>query len=369
MLSFPGVVYVKHCPLQPLVPIFLIIGGLSGILKNIFLIIESVIRRRSTSFPREQHSKYIVCGWRSFNFLFNLFMLGWIIAGSCWIYSIYKQVTEANFSSCNELLYKFSFAIVTCSYVLLLVMFCCTCCLGGCLSRNKHPASSSTDGGVSGGGEGGMSGGRERDEEGSVDRESRSTQPLPDAGAMFVCGEGLGMEGMVELQDDVAEVGRAVHENACEAIGIDQRDNTIVSVERIHSSTPGSTLVLHYESSPYLPQPSPRQQVNFSSHNLEFFSFQSTQTQDLKNFRNAFSYSFYDNLPSRQRHGMRTADHPFSMSSLCEPHSHNLRHMLRMHGNHRTRNSLRFSVEGNETSSHSSLYNTINFDGYSITAV
>ena len=65
-------------------------------------------------------------------------MLAWIIAGSYWIFSLYKTVHSNDFSNCNELLYKFGFSIVISSYILLVLMCCCTCiCAGICLRRKK----------------------------------------------------------------------------------------------------------------------------------------------------------------------------------------------------------------------------------------
>ena len=115
-------------------------GGISGILKNIFLIVENIIRRYSEKIePHVKHSKYIILVWRLFNLLFNLFMLAWTIAGGYWVYHIYAVVTISEYSECSELLYKFGFGIVTSSYILLLLTCVCVCCCAGiCLKMNKR---------------------------------------------------------------------------------------------------------------------------------------------------------------------------------------------------------------------------------------
>lgn len=135
-----GSVYLNDCPLEPKIPIFLIIGGISGVLKNVLLIVENVLKRHSRTLSRRfrRQKKWIVYVWRAFNLVFNLFMLAWIITGSYWIFSSYSAVHSNDFTNCNELLYKFGFSIVISSYILLVLMCCCTCiCAGICLRRNK----------------------------------------------------------------------------------------------------------------------------------------------------------------------------------------------------------------------------------------
>ena len=134
-----------ECSLEPNIPIFLIVGGISGVLKNLFLILESMSKRCPHRFhpcsPKKR--KYLKYAWKIFNIIFTLFMLAWIIAGSYWIYHIYSEVMRIDFGksssdgrSCNELLYKFSFGILTSSYILLVLMLCCTCCCSCCLNTN-----------------------------------------------------------------------------------------------------------------------------------------------------------------------------------------------------------------------------------------
>ena len=135
-----GSVYLNDCPLEPKIPIFLIIGGISGVLKNVLLIVENVLKRHSRTLSRrfKRQKKWIIYVWRAFNLVFNLFMLAWIITGSYWIFSSYSAVHSNDFTNCNELLYKFGFSIVISSYILLVLMCCCTCiCAGICLRRNK----------------------------------------------------------------------------------------------------------------------------------------------------------------------------------------------------------------------------------------
>ena len=118
-------------------------------LKNVLLIVENVLKRHSRKLTRRfKRHKWIVYVWRTFNLIFNLFMLAWIITGSYWIFSSYATVHRNDFMDCNELLYKFGFSIVISSYILLVLMCCCTCiCAGICLRRNKDQDGEDDEGG------------------------------------------------------------------------------------------------------------------------------------------------------------------------------------------------------------------------------
>ncbi len=128
--------YLDDCPLEPYIPVFLIIGGLAGLIKVMLLITESVVRKKSASImPRVRHLKLVLWMWRTGNLLFNLLMVVWVIAGSYWVYGTYMEMISDGFTSCNVFLYKFAFAFVTCSYIFLLMMFSCMFFLAGASLR------------------------------------------------------------------------------------------------------------------------------------------------------------------------------------------------------------------------------------------
>lgn len=140
--------YLEDCPLQPRLPTFLIIGGLSGLLKSILLLIENIVKKNSAAISsRIRHSQTIIGIWNVTNLVFNIFTLCWVIAGSYWIYSIYQGTTSDGYANCNITLYKFSFSSVTCSYVLLVLVFAWNLFLAGeSLRRRKRQATSSDEG-------------------------------------------------------------------------------------------------------------------------------------------------------------------------------------------------------------------------------
>ena len=108
-------------------------------------------------------------------------MLAWIITGSYWIYHVYAEVNDSNFTNCNELLYKFAFGILTSSYILLTLMCCCTCACGLCLRRNRQQREEreGEEGDESGHGNSENSAGDRDDGSGSDDGRSSSEEGSP----------------------------------------------------------------------------------------------------------------------------------------------------------------------------------------------
>lgn len=133
-----GAIFVGKCPAQPNIPVFLVVAGLLGILKNVFLISERLATKRLTLRPPlgARRIRAAHCGWRLFNITFNLFMLSWIICGSYWVYHIYRKISADRFVHCNEVVYKLGFGAITSSYIILVLVVTCVCCCGLCLKRN-----------------------------------------------------------------------------------------------------------------------------------------------------------------------------------------------------------------------------------------
>ncbi|XP_078525465.1 transmembrane protein 272-like isoform X1 [Lissotriton helveticus] len=120
-----GSVYFHDCPAQYLIPYYLIISGVSGLL----LLIPSILPCRN----REVSSDLI----NAFHLIFGLFQLAFFIAGNVWIYSIYApnyaDPTAANY--CRKGLYLYAFWITTLVYIFLGLfaigcgMSLCACCM------------------------------------------------------------------------------------------------------------------------------------------------------------------------------------------------------------------------------------------------
>uniref|UniRef100_A0A3Q1FF77 Uncharacterized protein n=1 Tax=Acanthochromis polyacanthus TaxID=80966 RepID=A0A3Q1FF77_9TELE len=109
------------CPLQPYIPIYLIVGGTFSLLVPLLSCL---------SCAKKPAPLYLV--W---NLLVSSFVFAWFIAGNVWIYSIYppnynKNSTTINVDPyCDKTLYLFAFWITTAGYILLgLALFLGCCC-------------------------------------------------------------------------------------------------------------------------------------------------------------------------------------------------------------------------------------------------
>lgn len=107
-----GFLYLNECPQNDYIPVYLLIGGLFGIIKQLLHLSTHV---RS---PEEQEAERL--RQSPTQTLINCFMLGWFIIGSYWIYKEY----EPNYDPmkgiyCNKSLYLFAFWLITSVYVFL----------------------------------------------------------------------------------------------------------------------------------------------------------------------------------------------------------------------------------------------------------
>ena len=370
-LHFAGSVYVFDCPLEPKIPIFLIVGGISGMLKNVFLIVENVLKRHSRTLShRFKKHKWIVYVWRAVNLVFNLFVLAWIICGSYWIFNLYSTVHGNDFATCNELLYKFGFSIVISSYILLLLMCCCTCvCAGICLRRNKERGEEEEDGGEGEGEEEEDDEGNGGEIEGELDSESLTR-------------ETVGEETEIDVEDDDSYLNsRRYHVNGNIDVPDEAELNSTHSMDNFRetrllgsantSSHPGpassSVLLQQFESSPY---PSRHQvsapQVHSNTSNLSSsiqnvrFSEYSCHDDDIDDEGFEATNSRHANFTASPRSSRRRGDRPVSLSHL---ESNSVDSIPAMRACALIRNRVHHS-------SHSSgLYVTQCSDGFSITAV
>ncbi|XP_055358507.1 transmembrane protein 272-like [Betta splendens] len=122
-----GSLYLNECPRQPYIPIYLIVGGVFG------LMIAGLSCIGCTQRINNGPLSGFCTTWSSLTFLF---LFCWLITGSVWIYSIYKPNYSKNATSpelyCNELLYLFAFWNTTVVYILLGLLFVVLCCIIPC---------------------------------------------------------------------------------------------------------------------------------------------------------------------------------------------------------------------------------------------
>ncbi|KAG7240973.1 hypothetical protein INR49_026151 [Caranx melampygus] len=115
-----GAMNINHCPVQPYIPIYLMVLGAASIISF------SITYTNSTW---KEGVCFILCS--SCTALLHLFTFCWFIAGSVWVYSVYPpNYTPSASRYCNKTSFQFAFVITTLVWVLLALMFTCGCCCG-----------------------------------------------------------------------------------------------------------------------------------------------------------------------------------------------------------------------------------------------
>ncbi|XP_064481800.1 transmembrane protein 272-like isoform X2 [Ornithodoros turicata] len=118
-----GIVYVKDCPAEKNIPIYLIVGGVL-MLVTLISDIYSTTKWRKEGYRRRPIADFL-------HVVFDFFTLGWFIAGCVWTFRVYvPEFDDKNSSNyCNKTLYYFAFTLVTTKLVMIVVFGCCLCCL------------------------------------------------------------------------------------------------------------------------------------------------------------------------------------------------------------------------------------------------
>ena len=139
-----GIAFVNDCPFQPFIPIYLIIAGVLGIIKNIAQIGEKlllpIVRRKL----KEDTFKKCYLIWKTVNIIYTFLMFSCLVVGSYFIYSNYGKLNNSgDYRSdlCHEGLYKFAFGITTASFVLATLLVCCVCLCSFCQDHDQRHVS------------------------------------------------------------------------------------------------------------------------------------------------------------------------------------------------------------------------------------
>lgn len=144
-----GSKYKDDCPVEPFIPIYLIVGGSFGILKTVIIILQRIIYNEDifSSEPKENHVDERPIAWMFLDGVLNIFLFTWFIAGNIWVYSKYKPhfvpPPHEPLNYCSKTLYLFAFWIITVCYLVMAMICFCTCCLGVCASCTAYFVTSS----------------------------------------------------------------------------------------------------------------------------------------------------------------------------------------------------------------------------------
>ncbi|XP_074651057.1 transmembrane protein 272-like isoform X2 [Tubulanus polymorphus] len=121
-----GSIYLHDCTIEPYIPIYLIVGGVFGVIKNLSTTAQRISNHRKKNDDENAKSN-------PFDGLISCFLLAWFIAGNVWIYRVHRTFSPDPASGnlyCHPTLYWFAFWITTATYIMLAFICCCMCCAG-----------------------------------------------------------------------------------------------------------------------------------------------------------------------------------------------------------------------------------------------
>ncbi|CAG5136013.1 unnamed protein product, partial [Candidula unifasciata] len=124
-----GSIHLDHCPAERMIPIYLIVSGCAGIVRNVYSLIQ---RCRKTEQEREEDQAKV----NPAESVANCFLIAWFITGCVYIYrtrNSFQHDTKGDSDYCDYNLYWFAFWITTAVYIIMAASCFCVCCLG-CLA-------------------------------------------------------------------------------------------------------------------------------------------------------------------------------------------------------------------------------------------
>ncbi|KAM5138274.1 transmembrane protein 272-like [Mantella aurantiaca] len=109
-----GSLYIDKCPVEPKIPLYLIVAGAVYLAGFILLPLKMV------------SVKLIFC----LEFIFCLFSFCWFTAGSIWVFGIYQD----DHRDCEDLVYQFTFGVLILEYIFLVFISIIVCLCSSCIS-------------------------------------------------------------------------------------------------------------------------------------------------------------------------------------------------------------------------------------------
>nr|KAG5694922.1 hypothetical protein BaRGS_025083 [Batillaria attramentaria] len=131
--------YLHECPVEPKLPIYLVVGGCFGIVKLLFLLWKQ-IKRHKEDLGDLHDDIDLLTMTRMTNIALNIFHCVWFAFGHYWVFHIWKPHFVAPLHEprnwCDETVFMFSFwQLIICHVVLAIllalsaVMCCCFVCV------------------------------------------------------------------------------------------------------------------------------------------------------------------------------------------------------------------------------------------------
>lgn len=124
---FAGAKYKDQCPVEIMIPIYLIAAGAAGILGSLYSFGMSFRKQRD----EESEEVGPLCSLKRLHTIIQLLLLAWFACGSFWIYKNYQpNYTDPNSPKyCHKTLYLFAFWSTFSHYFISFIVMICGCCM------------------------------------------------------------------------------------------------------------------------------------------------------------------------------------------------------------------------------------------------
>ncbi|GAB6022906.1 hypothetical protein CHUAL_007001 [Chamberlinius hualienensis] len=127
-----GSMYMYDCRAEPYIPVFLVVSGAFGVIKNLLNFRQQCKVREDEEYIRQDPVSNVV----------TCFMLAWFVAGCVWVYRVYEPNYERHDSVdyCDKTLYLYTFWLLNSVFIFIGLVMSCLCCVG-CLSMGSTESS------------------------------------------------------------------------------------------------------------------------------------------------------------------------------------------------------------------------------------
>ena len=124
---FAGAKYKDQCPVEIMIPVYLIAAGAAGILGSLYSFGMSFRKQRD----EESEEVGPLCSLKRLHTVIQLLLLAWFACGSFWIYKNYQpNYTDPNSPKyCHKTLYLFAFWSTFSHYFISFIVMICGCCM------------------------------------------------------------------------------------------------------------------------------------------------------------------------------------------------------------------------------------------------
>ncbi|XP_042229199.1 uncharacterized protein LOC121871119 isoform X2 [Homarus americanus] len=140
LMVIMGVQYLNDCPLEPNIPIYLLVGGCFGTLKLLWMLCQQVRSRRyeriDDAFAEDSLDEiFTSTSYRATDVALTIFLLIWFGMGNYWVYKIYLPNFHVTLFQpndwCSKTVYLFAVAQLFFVYAIvgffIVVAFCLAC--------------------------------------------------------------------------------------------------------------------------------------------------------------------------------------------------------------------------------------------------